>query len=85
MEKRSLSLRGHRTSVALEPTFWAALESLANASETPIASYIATLDDTRVAKGPFVGLASYLRQHILQAAIDGRLGDMATPTHADDL
>ena len=29
MEKRSLSIAGHRTSVALEPEFWTALEERA--------------------------------------------------------
>jgi predicted DNA-binding ribbon-helix-helix protein len=29
LEKRSVSLAGHRTSVALEPPFWAALEAAA--------------------------------------------------------
>jgi len=29
MEKRSVSLAGHRTSVALEPEFWSALERMA--------------------------------------------------------
>ncbi len=29
LEKRSLSLSGHRTSIALEPEFWAALAALA--------------------------------------------------------
>lgn len=29
LEKRSFSLSGHRTSVALEPEFWVALEAIA--------------------------------------------------------
>ena len=28
MDKRSLSISGHRTSIALEPEFWAALEAM---------------------------------------------------------
>jgi predicted DNA-binding ribbon-helix-helix protein len=29
LEKRSLTIAGHRTSIALEPEFWAALEAMA--------------------------------------------------------
>lgn len=47
MDKRSLSIAGHRTSVALEPEFWAALELMAAQSGQTMAGLIRTIDETR--------------------------------------
>lgn len=56
--KRSFSLAGHRTSVALEPEFWAALEALARARGQNLSSLVAQLDAERDPARP---LASVLR------------------------
>ena len=63
LEKRSFSLAGHRTSIALEPEFWAALEAIAGRRARSLAGLIIDLDATRVAEQP---LASMLRVHALQ-------------------
>ncbi|KKC35586.1 arylsulfate sulfotransferase [Devosia epidermidihirudinis] len=47
MDKRSLSIAGHRTSIALEPEFWAALERMAAEAGQPMAGLIRTIDETR--------------------------------------
>jgi predicted DNA-binding ribbon-helix-helix protein len=47
LEKRSLVLDGHRTSLALEPEFWAALEDAARADGLSLAGLIASIDRTR--------------------------------------
>ena len=47
MEKRSLSIAGHRTSIALEPEFWAAVEVMAAAAEQPVAALVRTIDEHR--------------------------------------
>ncbi|HVW91178.1 MAG TPA: ribbon-helix-helix domain-containing protein [Devosia sp.] len=47
MEKRSLSIAGHRTSIALEPEFWAALEMMARDRGMAIAALIREIDETR--------------------------------------
>ncbi|MDE2004968.1 MAG: ribbon-helix-helix domain-containing protein [Rhodospirillales bacterium] len=65
LEKRSLSLSGHRTSVALEPEFWAALEALAAARAESLAALIASADADRPPARP---LASWLRVRALLAA-----------------
>jgi len=57
LEKRSLSIAGHRTSLALEPEFWAAVEAMAAARRLPLAALIREIDETR--DGP--NLASALR------------------------
>jgi predicted DNA-binding ribbon-helix-helix protein len=56
--KRSFSLAGHRTSVALEQEFWDALAALAAARGIPLAALIADLDAARPPQQP---LASALR------------------------
>jgi predicted DNA-binding ribbon-helix-helix protein len=47
MEKRSLSISGHRTSIALEPEFWAALEQMASEQQLPMAALIRQIDQDR--------------------------------------
>lgn len=66
MKKRSVSLAGHPTSVALEPEFWAALEARAAAEGLSLAALLARLDDGR---GPR-SLASACRVAALSWASD---------------
>ena len=47
MDKRSLSIAGHRTSIALEPEFWAALELMAAQSGQTMAALIRSIDANR--------------------------------------
>jgi predicted DNA-binding ribbon-helix-helix protein len=47
MDKRSLSIAGHRTSIALEPEFWAALEAMAAAEQCSLAALIRSIDEAR--------------------------------------
>jgi predicted DNA-binding ribbon-helix-helix protein len=61
LEKRSFSLSGHRTSIALEPEFWAALTTLATQTGA-LAALIASIDATRTPEQP---LASALRVYAL--------------------
>jgi len=62
LEKRSVSLSGHRTSIALEPEFWAALEAIAAAENLALAALIARVDAGRTPEQP---LASALRVYVL--------------------
>ncbi len=56
--KRSFSLAGHRTSVALEPEFWLALTELAAQRRMVLAALVAQVDAARPPGRP---LASSLR------------------------
>ncbi len=47
LKKRSVNLAGHATSVALEPEFWAVLETMARERRISLASLIAELDNNR--------------------------------------
>jgi predicted DNA-binding ribbon-helix-helix protein len=56
--KRSFSLAGHRTSVALEPEFWSALGQIAAARGQTVSALVAEVDAGRTVLRP---LASELR------------------------
>jgi predicted DNA-binding ribbon-helix-helix protein len=60
--KRSFTLAGHRTSVALEPEFWQALMQLAATRGRSVAALVAEVDAARLPERP---LASALRVHAL--------------------
>jgi predicted DNA-binding ribbon-helix-helix protein len=47
LRKRSVSLAGHATSIALEPEFWAALETIARERGASLAAVIVRIDDAR--------------------------------------
>lgn len=47
MDKRSLSIVGHRTSIALEPEFWAALDAMAAEAGKPVTGLIREIDENR--------------------------------------
>ena len=68
LAKRSFSLAGHRTSVALEPAFWSVLERAAAARGLSLAALIADLDASRA---PDMPLASTLRLFALAARHPG--------------
>ncbi len=63
-QKRSLSIHGHRTSISLEPEFWAVLDEAA--AGVSLASFITSLDDKRTAQDSNYGLAAYLRLWVLR-------------------
>ena len=66
LEKRSLSLSGHRTSIALEPEFWAALSALAEGEGGTLVALVTRID---AARAPEQKLASALRVFALHAKI----------------
>ncbi|SOB89288.1 ribbon-helix-helix domain-containing protein [Stappia indica] len=47
LAKRSLTLHGHRTSLALEPEFWDVLEEMAEAENVSLPALVARIDDAR--------------------------------------
>lgn len=47
LRKRSVSLSGHATSVALEPEFWAILDQVAQAKGLSHAGLMKWIDETR--------------------------------------
>lgn len=59
--KRSLTLRGHRTSVSLEDAFWTEFRRIAADDGLPINELAARIDEER----GDVGLASAIRVFVL--------------------
>jgi predicted DNA-binding ribbon-helix-helix protein len=64
LRKRSFSLSGHRTSVALEAEFWAVLEAEAKVRGQSLAAFVGAIDAARGERA----LASALRLRALAAA-----------------
>ena len=63
MKKRSLSIRGHRTSLSLEDGFWEELTAIAAERGQPINALAAEIDEAR---GTEMGLASAIRLYVLR-------------------
>ena len=61
--KRSLTLRGHRTSVSLEDEFWTAFREIAKEKGRAINDLAAEIDAGR---HPETGLASAIRVFVLR-------------------
>ena len=61
--KRSLTLKGHRTSVSLEDAFWRAFRDIAQEEGKPINQLAAEIDAER---GLDLGLASAIRLYVLR-------------------
>ncbi|WP_208349055.1 ribbon-helix-helix domain-containing protein [Pseudaestuariivita rosea] len=62
-QKRSLTLKGHRTSVSLEDEFWVAFKKIAAERDKPINVLAAEIDARR---GMDIGLASAIRLYVLK-------------------
>lgn len=62
-EKRSLTLRGHRTSVSLETEFWQAFREIATQRNMPINALAIEIDEARSSD---IGLASAIRLYVLR-------------------
>ena len=65
-KKRSLTLRGHRTSVSLEDLFWDAFRAIASRDGKPINALAAEIDAERDLE---TGLASAIRLFVLRDAL----------------
>ncbi len=62
MNKRSVVVSGHRTSVSLEPEFWAALARIAADRGMSINRLVSEIDGDRA-----TNLASAIRIHVLKS------------------
>lgn len=73
--KRSVTIRGHRTSVSLEEIFWVELHQEAHERGVTLAALIDDIDRIRVERGMLSGLSGALRVHVAQ-----RLKEAQTPS-----
>jgi len=70
LKKRSFSIAGHRTSIALEPEFWKALEAQAREERMTLVALVGRIDAARGERN----LASALRVYALMRALAVRPG-----------
>ena len=63
MKKRSITIAGHRTSVALEQEFWHEIDVLAKKQELTLTQLIEKIDEARTTEN----LASALRLAVLES------------------
>lgn len=61
--KHSVTLKGHRTSISLEPEFWKAFREIARLRKMPLNALTAEIDASR---GIERGLASAIRVYVLE-------------------
>lgn len=66
--KRSVTIAGHETSIALEPLFWLALEEAAAERQLPLNALVARIDAERLEQSPPANLASAIRQWLFLRA-----------------
>ncbi|MEF2073935.1 ribbon-helix-helix domain-containing protein [Consotaella aegiceratis] len=60
--KRSVTIRGHRTSISIEDEFWRLLRAVADRRDMPLAGVIAEIDQQRP---PATNLSSAIRLFVL--------------------
>ena len=73
MQKRSIEIAGHRTSVSLEDSFWGALADYARLKGRTVNAVVTDIDAGRDGD---TNLSSAIRQFLLAAA---RAGDLPLP------
>jgi predicted DNA-binding ribbon-helix-helix protein len=69
--KRSVLIRGHQTSISLEPIFWCALEIAARDAAIPVNALVAEIDEARLKVDSPPNLTSALRQWLFGRALGG--------------
>ena len=72
LERRTLTVSGHRTSVALEPPFWRELAAIASSRNLTVTALVTDIDAARPGS-----LASAIRVYVvdeLRAAVSRRAG-----------
>ena len=67
MKKRSLSIKGHMTSISLEDAFWAELGRIAEEHGVSVARLVGEIDSERVG-----GLSSAIRLFVLEMVKNDR-------------
>ena len=71
MKKRSLSIKGHMTSISLEDEFWQELGQIADARGVSVASLVSEIDSRRAG-----GLSSAIRLFVLETVKSDRGGSV---------
>lgn len=68
MEKHSVTIAGHATSLSLEPVFWQALNEAARDLDKPLAALVAEIDAARTRRRRPENLSSAIRVWLFERA-----------------
>ena len=71
LEKHSVAIAGHRTSITLEAIFWRALKTIAKERGLSLSELIAEVDSRRSDMDPPPNLSSALRVYMLSQSRPG--------------
>ncbi len=71
--KRSVEIAGHKTSISLEPLYWALLKQAAESEALPVNALVARIDAERIASPTPPGLATAVRLWLV-AWLAARMG-----------
>ena len=71
VQKRSIRISGHATSISLEDAFWDALGEIAVRRDISIAALVAEVDARRIETATTANLSSALRVFVLKCAQAG--------------
>ncbi|MBW3095890.1 ribbon-helix-helix domain-containing protein [Pseudohoeflea coraliihabitans] len=77
--KHSVTIRGHRTSISLEPRFWSCLRQMAQQRDLPLAALIAEIDAGRGHAEAGSNLSSKVRLAVLEWALAAGVSNAAAP------
>jgi predicted DNA-binding ribbon-helix-helix protein len=67
--KYSVTIKGHQTSISLEPLFWDMLRAAAAEMELPLNELIGRIDNERLASSTPSGLAGAIRIWLVQRLV----------------
>jgi predicted DNA-binding ribbon-helix-helix protein len=65
IQKHSIIIDGHRTSVSLEEAFWSELKEIAHSQEATLSELVAKIDETRQTRQQ-TNLSSAIRLYVLE-------------------
>ena len=70
--KRSVEIAGHKTSISLEPLFWAMLRAAAEEEGVPLNALVGRIDVERIAVATPPGLAGAIRLWLVARLLERR-------------
>ncbi len=75
--KRSITLSGHRTSLALEAEFWQALQTIAAQKGLSLPALVTTIDRQRQNSNLSSAIRVYVLRHFLPGSADSQGPDIS--------
>jgi predicted DNA-binding ribbon-helix-helix protein len=73
VQKRSVVIDGHKTSISLEETFWGDLKDIAHSQQTTLSKLVTQIDQTRQ-QSEQSNLSSAIRLYVLEYIRTGKSG-----------